>query len=292
MAPTVLIVLSLVGDRPADRIGETVLIGLLGTVTMTVGNALREIRASKVRALLATLALDPGRSVSYGDLADELWSDRALGNTRNALQAHAARLRKLLDDPTGRPGGIALRAVANGYLLDVPSGEVDATRFLELATRGAALVRTDPGRAVDLLNEALQLWRGPALLDAGDGLRCRAAATLFEERRLSLWEDLAAARLALGESATAAAELGSLVAQYPLREAFCDQLMVALYRCGRQSEALAVFHRTRERLDGELGVQPSARLRQRYSAILVQDPALAGPVPAHTGQPPAVVSVG
>jgi SARP family transcriptional regulator, regulator of embCAB operon len=258
-------------------IGENVLIGLLGTVSVTVGGLPRDIRAAKTRALLAVLALDPGRPVSYDELADELWAGRGLGNPRNALQAQATRLRRVLDDPSGRPGGIELCAVPNGYLLRAPADQVDATRFLDLASQGAALVDTAPRRAVELLTEALDLWRGPALLDAGDGLRCRGAATLFEERRLSLWEDLATARLAVGDVSTAVADLGRLVAQHPLRETFCALLMIALYRCGRQSDALAAFHRIRTRLDQDLGVQPGTRLRQCYGDILAQDPMLAGP---------------
>jgi len=249
-----------------------VLIRLLGTVSVSVDGVLRDIRASKVRAMLATLALDPGRPMSYDDLAAELWSGRSLSNARNAVQAHAARLRKLVDGP----GGIVVRAVPNGYLLDVAPEDVDGSRFLTLAARGAALVSTDPHRAIGLLEESRRLWRGPALLDAGDGLRCRTAAALFEERKLGVWEDLTTARLAVGDNVTAAADLGPLVTQYPLREVFCEQLMLALYRCGRQSDALATFHRTRTHLDEELGLQPSRRLRQRYADILAQDPALAG----------------
>jgi DNA-binding SARP family transcriptional activator len=266
-----------------------VLISLLGTVSVSVGGGLRDIRASKVRAMLATLALDPGRPVSYGDLAAELWSGRALGNARNALQAHAARLRKLLDEP-GDSGGIALRAVPNGYVLDLSPTDVDATHFLDLAARGAAKVTTTPRDAIDLLDAGLRLWRGPALLDAGDGLRCRAAAALFEERRLTLWEDLTTARLAIGDDAAAAADLAPLVTANPLREAFCDQLMLALYRCGRQGEALAVFHRTRTHLDDELGLQPSARLRNRYAEILAQSPTLTEPRAAWAGHRLATAS--
>jgi SARP family transcriptional regulator, regulator of embCAB operon len=249
-----------------------VLIGLLGTVSVTVGGTTRDIRAAKTRALLAVLALDPGRPVSYDELADELWSGQCLGNPRNALQAQATRLRRVLGD-----GETELAAVPNGYLLRLPADQVDATRFLDLAARGAALVDTMPERAVELLTDALSLWRGPALLDAGDGLRCRGAATLFEERRLNVCEDLAAARLAVGDVATAVADLGRLVAQNPLRESFCELLMVALYRCGRQSDALSAFHRIRNRLDVELGVQPAARLRRCHEDILAQDPVLAGP---------------
>jgi DNA-binding SARP family transcriptional activator len=267
-------VLSLEKDaRTRTGLGKNVLIGLLGTVSVTVGGTTRDIRAAKTRALLAVLALDPGRPVSYDDLADELWSGQGLGNPRNALQAQATRLRRVLGD-----GEIELAAVPNGYLLRLPADQVDATRFLDLASRGAALVDTMPQRAVELLTDALALWRGPALLDAGDGLRCRAAATLFEERRLSLWEDLTAARLAVGDVATAVADLGRLVARYPLREAFCELLMIALYRCGRQGDALSAFQQIRTRLDRELGVRPGARLRRCHADILAQDSVLAGPL--------------
>lgn len=250
-------------------------IEILGTVSVTVGGHPREIRANKVRAMFATLALEPGRAVSHLELADELWSGQSLGNVHNALQAHAARLRKVLDGPSqGRAAGTVLRAVHNGYVLDIPREAVDGNRFLDLAARGSAALRHDPCRAVELLESGLRLWRGPALLDAGDGLRCRAAAALFDERRLTMWEDLISARLAVGDVRQAAAELRQLVAQQPLNEHFCEQLMIALYRSGRQGEALTLYHGTRQRLDEELGVQPGLPLQQCYAEILAQDPAL------------------
>ncbi|MGP4090911.1 AfsR/SARP family transcriptional regulator [Streptomyces sp. KR55] len=253
-------------------------IEILGTVSVTVGGQERGIRANKVRAMLATLALEAGRPISHVALADELWSGRPLGNVHNALQAHAARLRKVLDGPAHeRTAGSVLRAVHNGYVLDVPHECVDGNRFLALAAEGSAALRGNPRRAVELLESGLRLWRGPALLDAGDGLRCRAAAALFEERRLAMCEDLADARLAIGEARQAAAELSRLVAQHPLHERFCEQLMVAHYRTGRQGEALSLYHRTRQRLDEELGLRPGAALQRRYAEILAQDTALASP---------------
>ncbi|MFL4951231.1 BTAD domain-containing putative transcriptional regulator [Streptomyces sp. MMS24-I31] len=250
-------------------------IEILGTVCVTVGGQEREIRSNKVRAMFATLALEPGRAISHLELADELWSGQPLGNVHNALQAHAARLRKILEGPSrGRAAGTVLRAVHNGYVLDIPHESVDGNRFLDLAARGSAALRHDPCQAIELLESGLRLWRGPALLDAGDGLRCKAAAALFDERRLTLWEDLVSARLAVGDVRQAAAELRPLVAQHPLNEHLCAQLMTALYRSGRQGEALTLYHRTRRRLDEDLGVQPGLFLQQRYAEILAQDPAL------------------
>lgn len=253
-------------------------IDLLGTVSVTVSGKRQEIRANKVRALFATLALEAGRAISHVELTEELWSGRSLGNARNALQAHATRLRKVLDGPAGRPdGSTVLRAVRNGYLLDVPRDAVDGNRFLDLAAQGAAALHGEPERAIPLLEEALTLWRGPALLDACDGLRCRSAAALFEERRLTVWEDLISARLSVGDERHAIAELQQLVAKYPMRERFCEQLMLALYRTGRQGDAVRLFHWTRRRLDEELGVRPGLPLQQRFAEILAQDPALTLP---------------
>lgn len=268
-------------------------IDLLGATSVTVRGHSRDINANKPRAILAALALDAGRVVSHADLADELWGCRQPRvNARNAMQAHATRLRKVLDEPADDlPGHTVLRAVGNGYLLDVPAECVDTNEFLALAARGADLL-PHPERAMPVLQEALRLWRGPALVDAGDGLRCRSAAEQLEERRVAVWEDLVTARLSAGDERQAVVELRALVGQYPLRERFTEQLMLALYRSGRQCEALAVFDRTRRCLDHELGVQPGRSLQRRHAQILAQDPDLLLPAavfgdrrpePARTG---------
>ncbi|WP_030568382.1 AfsR/SARP family transcriptional regulator [Streptomyces aureocirculatus] len=250
-------------------------INVLGPVSVAADGMRHGIQSNKVRAMLATLALDAGRAVSHADLADELWAGQPLGNARNALQAHATRLRKALDGHRPqRCGATVLRAVRGGYLLDVPPACVDGNRFLDLATRGAAALSVQPERAIELLQAGLELWQGPALLDAGDGLRCRGAAALFDERRLTVWEDLVRARIAVEDTSRAVAELRRLVAQHPLRERFCELLMLALYRTGRQADALELFHATRRRLDEELGVRPGIVLQRRHTEILSQDPAL------------------
>jgi SARP family transcriptional regulator, regulator of embCAB operon len=256
---------------------SVVQVNILGTVTVRVDGHAGGVHAQKVRSMLATLALDVGRAVSHDDLADELWSGQSLGNTRNALQSHAARIRRILDTPAHQQAGMTmLRTVRNGYLLDLSEHQVDGNRFLDLANQGAAVLHADPARAAVLLREGLHLWRGPALLDAGDGIRCRSAAALFGERRLNALEDLMDARVAVGEARQALPELRQLVAQHPLRERLCELLMLALYRAGRQSEALELFHQTRHRLDDELGLRPGLALQRRYREILAHDPALAG----------------
>ncbi len=253
-------------------------INILGPVSISANGKHHPIRANKVRAFLALLALEAGRAVSNEDLAEELWSGQLVGNTRNALQAHATRLRKVIvGSAQQRQGTSVLRAVHNGYLLEVPPECVDSNRFLDLAARGAAELPVRPERSLELLQQALGLWQGPALLDAGDGLRARGAAALFDERRLTAWENLVSAYLAVGDDAGAIAELRQLVARYPLRERFCELLMLALYRTGRQSEALDLFQRARRRLDEELGVRPGALLQRRHTEILAQDPSLTLP---------------
>jgi DNA-binding SARP family transcriptional activator len=167
-----------------------------------------------------------------------------------------------------------MRTVSGGYLLDVPKACVDGYRFLDLAERGATEVRRRPGAAIDLLEEALRLWRGPALLDVCDGPRCRLEAAHLNERRLSAREDLITAKLANGDERGVVPELNLLTAQYPERERFSEQLMIALYRNGRQTEALDVFHHTRRRLATEMGLEPGRGMRQLYEAILIQDTVL------------------
>ncbi|MFR0356223.1 AfsR/SARP family transcriptional regulator [Streptomyces sediminimaris] len=244
-----------------------------------------------MRAMLATLALKAGRAVSNEDLVDELWSGHAIGNARNALQATATRLRRVIEPALHRRGGSVLRGVNNGYLLELAPEYVDGNRFLDLAARGTAHLQTHPVRSLELLQSALDLWRGSALLDAGDGLRVRGAAALFDERRLTACEDLVNALLSVGDEARAIAELRQLVALYPLRERFCELLMLALYRSGRQGEALDSFLRTRQRLDEELGIQPGPPLQRLHAEILAQAPALRLPAAILPGLgEPAVVS--
>jgi DNA-binding SARP family transcriptional activator len=240
-------------------------IDLLGPLAVRVPSHRGDIGSRKVRTVLARLALSPGVPVPVEQLVYELWGDKPMGNARNALQANITRLRKILRDAD------LVRTLGSGYLLDIPPQAIDVHRFLFLADQGAARVRHAPKDAVQLLESALRLWRGPALCDVQDGTWCQAEAGRLNERRLTVREDLIAARLANSEDRGVLPELKQLVTEHPERERLSEQLMLALYRNGRQSEALNVFHYTRARLGTELGVQPSRALRSLYQAILVQD---------------------
>ena len=248
-------------------------IDILGPLRVTGGERC-PVGGTKVRAVLARLALNTGSVVSCEDLVDELWGDRPPRHAKNALQANIARLRRMIEDAGGHA---ALQTVDQGYLLDIAPDAVDANRFHRLAASGARCLTDRPQVAVERLDQALRLWRGPALLDAGQGTHCRAAALWLNESRVVTQEDLMAARLAAGDVRAVVSELENLIARHPLRERLYDLLMLALYRADRQAEALEVFHRLRHRLGDDLGLQPAISLQQRYRAILDHDPTLAAP---------------
>lgn len=224
--------------------------------------------------MLALLALSPGSAVSHDRIASELWPGRQLGNTRNALQANVLRLRKLIGAVTGSRGDELVRTVSSGYVFDVPAEAVDCHRFVTLSERGSALVETDPRLAVDLLGQALSLWHGQALSDVGDGPVSRLDAEWLEELRLTAREDLISAKLRMGAERGVVYELKRLTAEHPERERLHEQLMLVLYRNGRQTEALDVFHQVRRRLAAEFGLSPSQGMSDLYRSILMHDQVL------------------
>ena len=237
---------------------------------------------AKQRALLGTLVVKSGHVVSVQRLIDELWGQHPPANATNALQAHVARLRRLL--PLPEPGSgeqhhewIVTRSL--GYVLRLGRNTTDAKRFNELAAQGRAAVADDPQHAAELLRTALALWRGPALEGSVRGDICAAEAAQLEEMRLTALETLYDACLRAARHDEIIGELEELTTDHPMRERFHDLLMVALYRCGRQAEALSVYDRARKRLVRELGVEPGPALRGRMDAILRHDPGLAVPGP-------------
>lgn len=247
---------------------------------------------AKQRALLSALVVRAGEVLSADRLIDELWGDRPPAGAANALQAHVARLRRLLAPaappvPGGVPGpGDPDRALITthplGYLLRLGSARTDAQRFHRLSAQGRAAVVADPAHAAELLHRALGLWRGPALEGSGRGQICAREAERLEESRLTALETYHEAKLRGGRHEEVTGELERLTAAHPTRERFYDLLMLALYRCGRRSEALGVYERARQRLLGEIGVGPGPALRDRMESILLREPGL-----DRTGPPPA-----
>ncbi|MFE7853226.1 BTAD domain-containing putative transcriptional regulator [Streptomyces sp. NPDC057403] len=225
---------------------------------------------AKQRALLATLVVEAGRTVSVERLAEELWGAHPPRSAANAVQAHIARLRRLLAAADGPAAHETIVTEPTGYLLRLGEAATDAEHFRRLSAQGRAAAASDPDRAAVLLDRALSLWRGPALADCRDGSICAAEADRLEEQRLVVLEAFYEARLRSARSEGITVELERLAEEHPLRERFSELLMVALHRADRCSEALAVYERVRRRLAAELGVEPGPSLRGRREALLRQ----------------------
>jgi YVTN family beta-propeller protein len=227
----------------------------------------------KPRALLAILLLHRNEVVSADRLIDELWGESPPPSALRTLQAYVSRLRKTLGGNGAASGpGSSLLTQGHGYLLRVGPGELDLERFTELTERGReTLAAGEPGQAAELLREALGWWRGPPLADFAYEPFAQAAIAQLEERRLAAVEERVEADLALGRSRELVGELRDLIERYPLRERLRGQLMLALFRSGRQAEALEVYQEFRRRLSEELGLEPGPGLKQLELAVLGRD---------------------
>ncbi|MFP8961223.1 BTAD domain-containing putative transcriptional regulator [Streptomyces nanhaiensis] len=243
--------------------------GVLGPLTVwdAEGRPIR-VPEAKVRALLADLLVHGGGPVPADRLIEDLWAGDPPGGAVNTLQTKISQLRRVL----GREQVVREPA---GYRLLLADDTVDALRFQELAERARA--HEEPAVRRDLFADALALWRGPAYADVADSLFARGEIARLEELRLTVAEDQAEVRLTLGEHTALAAELGDLVARHPLRERLRMAHMRALYRAGRQGDALRSFQELRRRLAEELGVSPGPGVSALYEAILRQEPRLAAP---------------
>src|SRR6266542_2935676 len=229
------------------------------------------------RMLLAKLLLHPNQVVSTDELIDSVWGEEPPATVRQSLQNHVASLRKTIESGGARatpPRTLLTREP--GYLLRIDLDQLDMHRFQRLTEQGRhALAEGDHGAASMLLHQALSLWRGPVLADvmAASGVAWPELVGV-DELRMTALEARIEADLALGSHQELVAELEALVRQHPLREHLHGQLMLALYRCGRQAEALAAYRSAREILVDELGIEPSIGLQRLEQAILAQDAAL------------------
>ncbi|MCF3143565.1 AfsR/SARP family transcriptional regulator [Streptomyces platensis] len=258
---------------------------LLGPIAVTTGSAELSLGPAKRRSVLALLLLQPNTTVPLEQLIDSLWEDEPPEHARTVVQGHVSRLRATLAEGGAEAYGIELTTHGSAYLLRLPEELIDAHRFGELV----ALARPEvaPGDAVPLLREALGLWHGPALTGTVTSPPFAAAAHALEERRLTAVEALGRAHGVLGEHEQAAAILYSAAVNHPLREGLIAGLMRALFRTGRQSDALEWFHRTRRLLNEELGVDPGERLRGAYEEILRAEAAGGGRAKPAAGARPA-----
>ena len=254
---------------------------VLGTVELVGEDGPIPVGAAMQRRLLAALALDHGRACSADLLLDALWAGTPPPSAAKLLQVYVSQLRKAL------PGAAHIRREVGGYLLDVPEGSFDAARFERLLEQGrAASAGGNAALAASLLRRALEIWRGPAYGELGYESFFRHEAERLDELRLAAHEERIDAELALGRDGELIPELQRLAAEHPLRERLQAQAMLALYRSGRQSDALEQYAATRVRLRDQLGLEPGHELQLLQRRILRHDPGLA---PTTRARVPSVV---
>jgi predicted ATPase/DNA-binding SARP family transcriptional activator len=240
---------------------------ILGPLEVALDGSPATLKGRKPRALLALLLLSANENVPAEQLVDGLWGEKAPATAGNTLQVYVSQLRKLVGDRL-----VSGRA---GYSLRVESDELDAARFERLAGEAAAaLGRNSYPEALELANEALALWRGQALADVQYESFAQPEILRLHELRLAATENRVEAALGLGQHDQAIAELEGLVGEHPARERLRALLMLALYRSGRQAEALDTYRDAREALLDELGLEPGPELRELEQAILRQDEGL------------------
>ncbi|AQU70439.1 BTAD domain-containing putative transcriptional regulator [Streptomyces niveus] len=255
--------------------------GILGPLVVTRDGRNMSLGAAQLRTLLAALLLDAGRVVPVDALVDRLWGECPPRGARNAVQNYVLRLRRAL-------GPEVVRTDRRGYALDTEGGHrLDADRFASLTREGAAALDADrPERALELLGEALALWRGEPLADL-EPERFRDVVPVLCEQRLAAEESWIDAAIRRGRPADALPELRRLTGLHPLRERFWAQRMLALYQCGRQGEALASYREISVLLAEELGVDPGTELKALHQRMVMAAPDLAPAVP-RTGTGSAV----
>ena len=250
-------------------------VAVLGPVRAWRGDTELELGAPQRRAVLGLLAVRANQVVARDELIDGIWGEDLPAKSVNALHVHVARLRAVLEPGRERRApSRTLLATQAGYQLTLAPGQLDAEIFAERLTAArAALAAQDLADAAGQFDTALRLWQGGALAGI-PGPLAEIVRTRLGEQRLAATEEQVDAILALGRHAEAVQRLVELVGGHPLRERFRAQLMLALYRSGRQAEALAAFADARRVLAGELGIEPGPALRQLHAQILAADPAL------------------
>ena len=259
---------------------------LLGPVEALRDGSAVPIGGAKPRALLALLLLRANEVVPRDELVEALWPERPPGASAHSLDVQVSRLRKAFE-----PDELVVTR-SGGYVLQVDPGDVDAhvfERLLDEGRRENAAGR--PTVALEVLDRAADLWRGAPLADVAYEEFAHAEVRRLEELRLAATEEQIDAKLALGRHETLVPEIEALLAKHPLRERLVGQLMLALYRSGRQAEALRTYADARRRLVEEVGIEPAPQLQRLEQAILRQDPALDGPPPPATRKRRALVGV-
>jgi DNA-binding SARP family transcriptional activator/streptogramin lyase len=258
---------------------------ILGPVELVSDGRVVALGPSKQRALLAILLLHLNEVVSRARLIDDLWGERAPETAAASLHTYVSQLRKLLEGGNGSEPRVLLTR-APGYLLVLDPDQVDLARFERLAREGKQQLAADNAQAAaETLAQALSLWRGAPLAEFGPAPFALAESLRLQELKISALEDRIEADLVLGRHQDLIAELETLGREHPFRERLHGQLMLALYRSGRQAEALDIYRQSRRRLVEELGIEPGPALQQLEQAILRHDPAIAVEAPPNVAEP-------
>jgi WD40 repeat protein/DNA-binding SARP family transcriptional activator len=255
---------------PSEEVGayrSVMRFALLGPLEVTVDGETIALGGPKQRLVLAHLLIRANELVSAETLIDEIWGDEPPDAARGSLHSYVSHLKKAL-------GAERLISRPPGYVLIAGADEIDAARFETLAEQARRRLASDPAAAARALREALGLWQGEPLADLAAELSLQGEIERLSALRVAAIEDRIEAELSLGRHAELVPELERLVARHPLRERLSGQLMLALYRAGRQAEALAAYHRLRAALDEDLGLQPAPAIEQLQARILNQDAAL------------------
>lgn len=263
---------------------------LLGPLEVVHAGVSLPLGGTKQRAVFAMLVLQANRVVPMDALIGGLWGDATPADPQNVIQVYVSRFRKLL--PRVSAGGDHDSRIVRrrpGYLLRLDSDQIDLHRFEGLLREGVGAMPSASDRAASVLDEALSLWRGQPFAEFADEPFAEPEAARLEEHWLNALSLRIEANLRLGRHAQMISELESLTARFPLNEGFRGQLILSLYRCGRQADALEAYRRARTVLGEELGIEPTRELRDMEAAVLAQDPRLAWTpsAPDQVGIPPA-----
>jgi serine/threonine protein kinase/DNA-binding winged helix-turn-helix (wHTH) protein len=257
---------------------------ILGPLEVQGADGALSLGGAKQRAVLAHLILRANRPVPIDLLIDGLWGEEPPETAKNTLQTYVYRLRQVLGDDR-------ISSEAGGYVLRAEAAEIDAAQFETMVKAAKADLPSDPSKAAAALSEALALWRGVPLADLSNEPSFRGEIARLEELHLSATEHRIAAEIEMGGHSTVVSELDALTARYPLRERMWANLMLALYRLGRQAEALAAYQRARQVLADELGTEPSRELQRLNEQILRRDPSLGLSEPARQTVRPSRVDL-
>jgi len=240
---------------------------ILGPLEVSAGDGSLQIGGRRQRTVLAVLLLNANRTTSTDTIVDAVWGDEPPATARRSVQVYVSRLKKVFGDER-------IASIDPGYRLRVEDGELDADRFSTLAADARAATSSDPKEALRTFDSALALWRGPTLSDLAEDPGIRSRSVPFDEERMAVVEDRFDLELMLGRHEAAVVALERSISEHPYRERLWAQLMIALYRSGRQADALKAYSRARGVLVGDLGIDPSPELRDLEERILNQDASL------------------